>query len=506
MLDWFLTCHAPTLEQARRGRLLNWFLLIFATFALINVSWTLLVGIFDVGLILLLLVGLLLGIYALNRRGAVNEAAAGLVGLLFLVIHILCITPAGGVVAAGMAPTLLGIPIVLAGVTLSWRALPFVAGLAALDTVWLYMTGLPALTDYWQTNFVDMVVLVFSTLTLLCTLGLLAALSGRQIQTSLAALRQRNEELEAANHTLAQQRRGEQELGAGIGALADRLAAVSRREVRGVAVQTQAIHQVVGAVAQLNNAAQQIAVLAAEVSAAGAGALERVQQAQALVRHSRTVVQQNRVQIEAVIAGMHMLEQGTAPLIGFMHRMRELSDETQLLALNATIEAAGAGTRGQRFGVVAVEVQHLARRASEIVEQLQAVIGSVQKAGQQARDATLRSMAVADDVDRLTDELERAQAQVESTVQRTSDLGQRIQTATDQQTTDATQMAQTVQQIAQVAEETSENTTGLERAVDEMARAALVLTSTLAQRPAPPGGHALGAAGYAPGIGGLNTG
>src|SRR4051795_5321516 len=93
MLNWFLTCRATDLDQLQRGRLLNWFLLIFTVFALINVSWTLVLGLFDVGLVLLLVVGLLLGIHAMNRQGAVNQAAASLVGLLFVAIHILCVLP-----------------------------------------------------------------------------------------------------------------------------------------------------------------------------------------------------------------------------------------------------------------------------------------------------------------------------------------------------------------------------------------------------------------------------
>ncbi len=482
MLNWFLTCRAIDLDQSQRGRLLNWFLLIFTAFALINVSWTLTLGLGDVGLLLLLVVGLLLGIHALNRRGAVDGAAASLVGLLFVAIHILCISPAGGLVAAGMAPTLLAIPIVLAGVTLPWRATPLVGGLAAVDTLWLYTTGLSSLTGYWQTNFVDMLALVFSTLTLLATLGLLAALSGRQIQTSLTHLRQRNGDLEAANLALAQQHQGEQALGAGISDLAARLAAVSQHEVRGVATQAQAIRQVVGVVDQLNTAAQRIAALAAEVSAAGATALGRVQQAQELVRQNHTAVQQNRAQIEEVIASMQTLEQGTDHLIRFMNRMQDLSDETQLLALNATIEAAGAEGRGHRFGVVAVEVQHLALRANETVTQMRALIRSLQAAGQQTQGATRRSIAVADDVDHLTEELRGAQAQVEATVQRTSDLGQLIRTATGQQTADAAQMTQTIQQIAQVAQETRENTTALEQVVGEMTQAAGVLTRAMAAR------------------------
>ena len=103
---------------------------------------------------------------------------------------------------------------------------------------------------------------------------------------------------------------------------------------------------------------------------------------------------------------------------------------------------------------------------------MQTLIAALQLAGQQTQEATSRSMAVADEVDQLTNQVRQAQAQVVVAVQHTSALAHLIATATDQQTTAAVQMTRTMAQITQVSQVTSQDTQALERVVGAMTRAA----------------------------------
>ena len=483
MINWLLHSGAADPDTARRGRLLNVFILIFAALAVVNMLSVFLLGVSELVLVIVALLVVLAGIYAASRRGAVSVSAGLLVALLLLIMHVLATLEAGGPVSAGLTPALFAIPLALAGVTLPWRAVALVLPVALVDTVWLYLSGIPQLAEYRVTSAWDMQILLLATLTLLVTVGLLAMLSGRQIQAILGDLRRRNLELEAANHDLAARSRSEHQLGAGISSLAAQLAAVSVRQAHGVATQARSIHQVASAVAQLHAAAGQITAIAGEVSAAGEQARQSVQQAQALVWQSREAVQRNRVQVQQVIERMQTLEQLTARITQFVNRIRDLSDETQLLALNATIEAAGAGPLGRRFGVVAAEVQNLSHRSNEIVDQIRGLIGDLQQAGLQTQAATERSMAVADEVELLADQVRQTQEQVVVAVQRTSELAHLIASSTHEQTRAAEQMTQTMQEIAQVSQTTSQDTTALERVVGEMTQAAGLLSSAMARLP-----------------------
>jgi len=208
-------------------------------------------------------------------------------------------------------------------------------------------------------------------------------------------------------------------------------------------------------------------------------ALRSVARAQDLVGQSREAVGRNRAQVQVVIERMLELQGLTTSITEFVNEIRELSDETHLLALNATIDAAGAGPFGRRFSVVAGEVQTLAGRSNIVVDQIREQIESLQTASGTVRSATLHSVAVADEVEALSDEVRQAQEQVVGAVNRTTELLRLIASATHQQTSATQQVTHTMQQIAQTASSTSSATNALDNAVREMMQAADTLNTAM---------------------------
>jgi methyl-accepting chemotaxis protein len=183
-----------------------------------------------------------------------------------------------------------------------------------------------------------------------------------------------------------------------------------------------------------------------------------------------------------VIERMRALEQLTAQITTFVARIRELSEETQLLALNATIEAAGAGGRGRRFGVVAHEVQHLSTRAGEIVDQLKILIVELQQASRMTQTATTDSIAVADEVEGVTAQVQQAQDELLAAVQRASELIYLIASAMLEQRGATEQVTRTMRDIDRVAHATRADTAALEWAIRNLRQAADLLNSA---RPSP---------------------
>ena len=116
-------------------------------------------------------------------------------------------------------------------------------------------------------------------------------------------------------------------------------------------------------------------------------------------------------------------------IAGKISIIEEIARQTDLLALNAAVEAARAGEHGRGFAVVAAEVRKLAERsqsaASEITQLSRSSTSVAERAGE------LLGRLVPD-------------------IQRTADLVQEINAASQEQSTGSAQVNKALQQLDQV--------------------------------------------------------
>ena len=112
--------------------------------------------------------------------------------------------------------------------------------------------------------------------------------------------------------------------------------------------------------------------------------------------------------------------------------IEEIARQTNLLALNAAIEAARAGEHGKGFAVVASEVRKLAERS--------------QTAAGEINNLSASSVEVAE---RAGEMLER----IVPDIQKTADLVQEINAASNEQRAGATQINQAIQQLDQIIQQ-----------------------------------------------------
>ncbi|ADZ89877.1 methyl-accepting chemotaxis protein [Marinomonas mediterranea] len=161
-------------------------------------------------------------------------------------------------------------------------------------------------------------------------------------------------------------------------------------------------------------------------------------------------------QIESSTEVVNRLDEHSKNIGRILEVIQDIAEQTNLLALNAAIEAARAGEQGRGFAVVADEVRTLATRTHDSTEEIQNVIGQLQKGVKE----TVSSMQVCrNNAYSSVDEARNvgvALVDLQSLMNEIRDLSTQIATAAEQQSSVAQEINQSVHDIADSSEMASE--------------------------------------------------
>jgi len=203
-------------------------------------------------------------------------------------------------------------------------------------------------------------------------------------------------------------------------------------------IQTAA-HQVMAGSQEMSSGSQQLSQGATEQSASVEEVSSSMEQMAANIKQNSDNAQQTE---KIGLKAAEDAKEGGHAVAGTVTAMREIAGkisiieeiarQTNLLALNAAIEAARAGEHGKGFAVVASEVRKLAERS-------QTAAGEINK-------LSASSVEVAERAGEML-------AKIVPDIQKTADLVQEINAASNEQRSGANQINKAIQQLDQVIQQ-----------------------------------------------------
>ena len=236
-----------------------------------------------------------------------------------------------------------------------------------------------------------------------------------------------------------------------------------------------------GAVEQLANQMRQVAETAGASSESAKQVLQATEQGRAAVQETLQDMQNIRSAVQRMSKQVKALGDRSLEISHIVSTIRDIANQTNLLALNAAIEAAGAGEAGVRFAVVADQVRKLAESSTQATREIADLVKVIQAETQDAVVAMEHETQAVEAGSASALRTGEVFNKISGIAQRSSELAQTIASAAVNQTASTDQVGRSIKDFAGGAVETQKATDSTRMTVEDMAKLAEGLTSSVAQ-------------------------
>ncbi|QFT23250.1 Methyl-accepting chemotaxis protein McpS [Pseudomonas sp. THAF187a] len=240
-----------------------------------------------------------------------------------------------------------------------------------------------------------------------------------------------------------------------IASAAEELSAVTEQTSAGVNSQKQETDQVATAMQEMSATVNEVARNAEQASLAAADADAEAHQGDQVVNEAIEQIEVLAGEMVRSTDAMNLLQKESEKIGSVMDVIKAVADQTNLLALNAAIEAARAGEAGRGFAVVADEVRGLARRTQQSTEEIEALIGALQRGTQQVAGVLAESRGLTEGSVELARKAGSALGVINQKVSNIQSMNQQIAAAAEQQGAVAEEIGRSVLNVRDVAEQTA---------------------------------------------------
>ncbi|MCW3148965.1 methyl-accepting chemotaxis protein [Stutzerimonas stutzeri] len=255
-----------------------------------------------------------------------------------------------------------------------------------------------------------------------------------------------------------------------IAAAAEQLSSVTAQTSAGVEKQREETDQVATAMNEMAATVQEVARNAEQASVAAQQADQQSRQGDRVVRGAIGEIGNLSAEVEHSAQAIEALNTESGRIGSVLEVIRAVAEQTNLLALNAAIEAARAGEQGRGFAVVADEVRALARRTHDSTEEIEGLIGNLQRVAQQAVEQMETSRNLTQHTVELANEAGTALGRITESVSTIEQMNQQIAAAAEQQSAVAENISESVTRVRDIGEQSASASEQTAAASAELAR------------------------------------
>ena len=235
------------------------------------------------------------------------------------------------------------------------------------------------------------------------------------------------------------------------------------------------------AVEQLVSSMRQVSATAGASSESANQVLQATERGRVAVQETVQDMQSIRSSVQRMSKQVKALGDRSLEISQIVSTIRDIASQTNLLALNAAIEAAGAGEAGARFAVVADQVRKLAESSTGATREIADLVKVIQTETQEAVVAMEHETQAVEAGSASALRTGEVFKEISGIAQRSSELAQTIASAAVSQTASTDQVGRSIKEFAGGTLETQKATDSARVTVEDMAKLAEGLTSSVAQ-------------------------
>ena len=235
------------------------------------------------------------------------------------------------------------------------------------------------------------------------------------------------------------------------------------------------------AVDQLASSMRQVSATAGASSESAKQVLHATEQGRVAVQETVQDMQNIRSSVQRMSKQVKALGDRSLEISNIVTTIRDIANQTNLLALNAAIEAAGAGEAGARFAVVADQVRKLAESSTQATREIADLVKMIQSETQETVVAMEQESQAVEAGSASALRTGEVFNEISGIAQRSSELAQTIASAAVNQTASTDQVGRSLKDFAGGAAATQKATDSARATVEDMAKLAEGLTSSVAQ-------------------------